>query len=563
MSTTIFIHHQPLLSPRHRNILCRSTSVHKRYSKMKFQRETTMGIHFLVIILTIVPFLPFTQCSKYPPRLITSKQTCLSKGECPPTHFCNTDSDAAPPFTCVPYLRRDDKCNIHIEHQCQPNLYCTDSGTNGGPARCIRGSERGLPCDPSKQASCAGYPFDACALKTKICIEADVGDLKDDCSYGGCNKSKGLYCDINNHRCEKQKSVGVHCSHFVDSCDDSTYCDNPFHLPLSSNRKSSICIKASRLGQKCLSDEHCKGSTHVCNIVSGRYGKCVMSSRLHTKPGMRCNPGLDSCDGRRGLSCQKFNGRYVCMQRATYRANFRNWITPFCTPNNRYSKCTPYFGRPTECRLRSSCKDFPRCEQAIESQMDPRRRTDPNVMLATKYFPSCLGKRKYLKQGSICNIQESEICGSGLYCHFVPHVDDYPDSSPFQRTGHCVKVVKQVNGDCSDPFSTLCATGMACVNGRCKKGGRLLMGKSKNKKTHIGMHSSKRCDKSKLPCAPGLICYKNEGRCDRPRKVMKKGQSCYEISQYRRVSSHFRPSFLSSYVEKSIYDIKSLLLTDF
>lgn len=278
------------------------------------------------------------------------------------------------------------------------------------------------------------------------------------------------------------------------------------------------------------------GSELVCNIQSGKYGKCIPISRRMTKLGIACNPKLDLCDGRRGLSCQKLNGEFVCIQRATYHANFQFWITPFCTPANQYSKCMPYFGRTTECRLPSSCKQFPHCEEAMRNQADPRMRTDREYILPTKFFPSCHGKRKYLKHGAICNIHESEICGPELLCYFVPSVKDHPNDSSPEQTRHCVKIIKHVNGDCSDPFRSICNTGLLCVDRRCQKGGKLLKRKYHWKKTHLGIHSYDRCDKSKLPCAPGLVCDKNEGRCNRPKIIVKKGQPCYDISQYRRVS---------------------------
>lgn len=494
-------------------------------------------IHFLILFLTLGTSLPSHQCSKPSIRLITSKRTCLSQSECPPTHFCNTDSYSDTSFTCVPLLRKHDRCNIHVDYQCQPNLYCTSEGSNGGPARCQRGSERTEQCDPNIPRSCAGFPYDACSQDTKTCIEANVGKLNDKCITGECKKSLGLYCD--SFTCKKKKSIGGDCSKYRDACDVSTYCDDPFPFPPKHNQNLSFCIKASHVGQKCLSDKHCKGSHGVCNIQSGKYGKCIPASQRVTKPGIVCNPKLDTCDGRRGLLCQKYNSRHVCMQQASYRSNVRYWMTPFCTPHNKYSKCMPYFGRPTECRLPFTCNDFPQCEAVRRNQADPRLRENREYVLPTKFFPSCYGKRTYLEQGAICNIHESEICGPGLLCHFVPSVKDHPNASSPERTRHCVKTVKNVNGDCSDPFLTTCGIGMSCVNGRCRTGEKLFKNKWQQKKTHLGIHAYDRCDKSKLPCAPGLVCDKNEGRCNRPKTVVKKGQPCYEVSKYRRVSSSF------------------------
>lgn len=493
-------------------------------------------IRALPPLLSIVISLPGHQSSKISSRIITAKRICLSQSECPPTHYCNTDTYSISSFTCVPLLKRNDQCNIHLDYQCQRRFYCSDKGSKSGVRRCQQGSTRNESCDPNIQQSCAGFPYDTCSRDSKTCIQANVGRLDAKCKSGACSKSQRLYC--NNLVCRKQHSLGGDCSKYPDSCDGSTYCDNPFLFTPKFMFQKAMCLKTSNVGQKCLSDRQCKGADSVCIIQSGSYGKCIHPSQRITKPGSSCNTKLDTCDRRRGLSCQRFQGRYVCMQRATYRSNFRYWSTPYYTPNNKFSQCMPYFGRPTECRILSSCEQFPQCKDAARQQAGTRTTAAREYIIPTPLFWSCLAERKFLRQGALCNIQENEICGPGLLCHFVPSVTDQLKYSSPKRMGHCVKVIKQVNGVCSDPFQTKCETGMSCVDGRCRRG-RQSFKFNAQQKTHLGTHSVDRCDTSKLPCAPGLVCDKQSRRCDRPKKMVKKGHVCYDISRFRVVSFNF------------------------
>lgn len=252
MNSTIFSQAQELFCPfLHLDILIFTEKL--PFNRRSFPHSILVSgkmspTHSILLLLTLSTFLPSHECTKILNPLVSSKHTCLSQPECPPTHFCNTDSYSDTSFTCVPLLRNGDQCNIHLDYKCQPNLYCSSKGSNGGPPRCQRGSERTERCEPNIQRSCAGFQYDACSQDTKTCIEANVGNLNDKCNSGGCKTSKGLYC--HNFTCKKQQSAGGDCSKYWDSCDDSTYCENPLPLPHKANEKSSVCIKASHVGQK-------------------------------------------------------------------------------------------------------------------------------------------------------------------------------------------------------------------------------------------------------------------------------------------------------------------------
>lgn len=505
----------------------------------------------ILVLLSIFISLPGFHSSEISSRIITGKRTCLSQSECHSSQYCNTDTFSKTSFTCVLLLKKNDRCNTYLDYQCQRQLHCSVKGSKGDVARCQPGSKRNEPCDPQIQNSCAGFPYDTCSRDSKTCIQASVGKMNEKCKSGGCNKGQELYC--NNSVCRKQHSLGGDCSKYADSCDGSTYCHSPFLFAPKFVLQKAMCVKASDVGQKCLSDKHCKGRESVCIVQSGGYGTCIYPSQRITKPGASCNTKLDTCDRRRGLSCQRFQGRYVCMQRATYRSNFRHWTTPYCTPNNKFSHCMPYFGRPTECRLPSSCEEFPQCNAAARQQADTRTIAARGYILPTPIFPSCLGEKKFLGQGALCNIHESEVCGTGLHCSFVPVVKEQLSNSSPKRTSHCVKVIKYVNGDCSDPFQTKCETGMSCVDGRCLRG-RKSFKLNPNQKTHLGIHSTDRCDTSKLPCAPGLECDKQSRRCERPKKMVKKGSVCYDVSSYRVVSYFtFRYMLLETNIEMLLH----------
>lgn len=498
-------------------------------------------ICFFVILVTISLYLSIGRCSTIDKRIISAPDSCLSHAECPASDFCQTNTLSNTSFTCVSRFKKDDVCNSDIDYECESTLFCSSpSAGNNGRSRCRPRSVLGQPCLLSSFQSCAGLPSVVCSPNTKTCVEAEERNLDEDCTSTSCNQTEGLFCD--GFTCNRKSTVGGYCEPYSDYCDDTSHCANPFTPSYNINYNTYMCLKSAVAGQKCSSDEQCNGDELICNKPKASEGKCIDASQRIAKLGQPCNPALDKCDSRRGLSCRYLQkGHHVCMHRVVFRTEINYATVPYCSPMNKYSRCTPRFGRPTECRLLSSCEDYPRCEEAALDQTYSIYEEDRHYIRPTAVFPSCHEKQRLLGQGSLCNMYENEICGHGLRCDFVPNIqetaNDVPviDGKSVKKTAHCVKVVSIVNGNCSNPFRHKCDAGLQCVHGLCKRSTKAISKIERQPKSHLGIYSRDRCDTSPLPCAPGLDCTK-EGLCDRPIRMVSNGRPCFDTSTHKRVS---------------------------
>ena len=295
---------------------------------------------------------------------------------------------------------------------------------------------------------------------------------------------------------------------------------------MSQSFSDGICVSARKEADLCLDEFTCESSFFdlfepgddrlICNKLSGSIGRCVRESRLIRTLGATCDPDHDRCDARRSLSCHPTrDGDFVCQHR------FSRFDPPFleqCEPQSPLSRCA--WGREKrECRL----------ERTVPGRSSP---LDPSP------FFVCMRKSERVARGGVC-MAEHAACANGTECREVPGVEPRPPGQ-FERflpppVAFCLHIAQRGEscGDVEDKFTTQCGEGLRCEKGICAKANS---GEAPfdDTVTHAGL----RAPCSDLPCAPGLVCEKDEfgpGKvCDLPLRTVGKGRACTDRAVERR-----------------------------
>lgn len=355
----------------------------------------------------------------------------------------------------------------------------------------------------------------------------------------------GTYCDETSKTCKKKGSQGSSCQRTYNThrntvhnpCADSLglYCKRtkedsvPDIVPGTCVRKvtggetsdagacsgflikvgknaTSACMPHGLEGQPCRKNTQCRGemragstrSDTICNWVDKemgllpRYGVCAKERDLIRTVGAPCTPGLDLCDARRDLRCEKRGGKHVCVQNGGFIPHGHT----HCTPRSMFSKCPGQV-----------------CRQLTETISE------------VPFGPFlCLRATESLKQGEICSSAEHTHCGKGLECVTV---DGLQEDFPIQ-TAYCILRVNE-GEECSQWHRTTCGEGTSCITGKCDK--------SNDQPSLVAMSfSGKDAPCLKVPCAPGMICSISRKRCELPEKVVELGSVCGASSPVYKVS---------------------------
>ncbi len=422
---------------------------------------------------------------------------CLSNVECPKWTYCSDSrfgyfsADCgnsfipcdSTPHKCIPRLAANEECRIG-SGDCAEGLYCAfASGRKTSNPICVPKLPRGAKCDLTHTRPCVGDLI--CSRTERRCLPFTTGLAGDKCQYDSqCNQERGFYCKHVQFpkgpadylgTCTKKKAQGEPCDRAADNYECAGFCLRVSFGP----SRGGFCMNRRKIGQSCTADVQCRKvvvrrnertEDALCNVQSkpgSKQGVCVMESNLLRKPGQACDPAMDLCDARRKLRCEKFNGKFVCIQRSKLGGP--------CTRGSPYSFCSvKSAGTALECR---------------------------RTLALTKKTPYradvCSQVRVTVKAGEICNLVEHAICEKGTTCVRGPGIARQRYKYPPPLMAYCMKSVP-LGGDCSNRFSTVCAEGSFCINKKCQKAS------SAPDVAVIFVGNNMVCTKRK--CAPGLSC---------------------------------------------------------
>lgn len=480
----------------------------------------------LLIFFFAIPLVPIVSAVR--PASATSPSVCLSNGDCPAGSTCDTTDDFNYPATyaCTPFVKPGAKCFN--------KLTCTAGHFCGADSQFALRSE--YTCRPYLPLGSTCFVNNACIghSMNASCLVADP-----DMPYG---RRK---CTADAKAMPAQP--GESCERFERVCGNGLYCSSPWSKGVCRRKKwgggrtcgtlgeeecrsdscvsvwfknfKRVCAPMKRTGQLCSNGKMCEGYSSgesVCNIPRGSTGKCMKITSLLTRPGMKCKPGYDRCDSRRGLSC-RYAGKSLGF-RCAHRAFPGDVGLPekYCSStvgktNPMLSTCNPQNGVPTECR-------------------------------PGKFFDECQPRaQKMVAQGEVCTDADLKSqCAPGLYCRSS-------DSVRTQRFGtelvqYCTKIVE--NGMKCDTFNTSCRFPLQCTNGICAEQTRSTslaedyaqVGKEYNG-FNYGCDPSGKDDRYGM-CAPGLTCRENSEKqfeCLKPLVTVKKGKPCFSTAAFDKV----------------------------
>lgn len=471
---------------------------------------------FFVSLILLVHYTAHGFDSVYPnqPQLITSPQFCFNDFECPRDKYCTTfgfssfhdgDPDEQPPTACVPRLPKGATC--HWSTPCEEGTFCRRTyGVDWHiHDECAPQIPAGAPCPLSSANQCRG---DLVCRVEPICRPFKFGFEGDSCNNPeDCRLLEGFYCDKMLKKCVARKRPGEECRRWVD---EDGRCQGFCADHIASHKiDASVCHRLQSEGEPCTEDFQCQNIPYslrtsrtndfICNMPHDGTGVCVLQSDIIKELGLPCDPRMDTCDGRRGLSCALVENQYVCVQNGMSSH-------PFCTPGSPLSECPPdRMGNLRECRrLLNTSKAF------IGLYM-------------------CRRRRQVAMLGQACSRHEFVVCEFGTSCEVVPRVDS-PIAKyfiPLFRT--CMRYVP-IGSSCKDPFRTVCQKGSSCVEGICQESGTA---------SQFDIELTDQWGNcSKLWCPPGTRCVVDRlfASCELPVKRVGLWESCSDSPQFRVVS---------------------------
>lgn len=443
----------------------------------------------------------------YAQRTVTSPGICLRDADCnESSEFCNGN------YRCTKRFSKNAECFSNT--QCQHGLYCGETFTSDTQI-CIPQHMPNENCDELYDNSCTvkGNLTYKCSAKTFKCahigFKGDTCNRNEDCQNGYYCKGRG---EVNGGKCALKLSDGQQCGVSADTSECKGFCATGFFDELD----KGVCTTASKIGQPCTQSSHCAGyegslndgnasgvSKVVCNIPKGFIGICEHERNLIKKEGISCNPGKDTCDAMRGLSCRPTKTGRKCM----FNTYDRDSPVRFCNPNGNFSQCNLKNGIPTECRLN------------FDSQ-------SPFASLYRGFY-QCLRRVEIVPQGKPCNDVGYTKCEKGTSCETVPGVEQR--FLKFARVAKfCVKM-KEEGEKCFNKFRYGCAKGLKCEKNVCVKG--------KPDRTYTHSYLGRACDS--LPCAPGFECVTESGFSTCQLKTVKKSKGkCFSTAFTHTVSFH-------------------------
>lgn len=478
-------------------------------------------MHSYLSVLTVLSvILLFSFNIALGQRVVTSPETCLRDSDCDEfSEYCGTD------YLCYKRGTKGAECLNNV--QCGDGLYC---GAVNDRRLCVPQKALFEECDHSFEESCAidGRFTYKCSPVTYTCgytgFDGETCFRPDDCQTGYYCKDSG---NINGGKCTSKRQVGEKCSSFSDSFQCDGYCAGGDNVDVND---SGVCVLGSQIGESCTQDNQCYGyetalsdpntrglSKIVCNIAKGSIGVCEHERDLLKKEGLQCNPGKDTCDAARGLSCRSTPTGHKCMFNK-FDKDQGNFGVRFCDINGgNLSKCNLQNGIPTECRR----------------QFDEG---SPFGYLFTEFF-QCLRKTEIITQGLPCNDVAYAQCESGTKCLSVPGVQTVFVKF-LRQPKFCVKVRKE-GEKCYSKFRFACEKGLKCEKNVCVKG------KPDDKTTHV--YDNVACDS--MPCTPGLQCVKQFGHSSCQREEIEKSKgACYSTALTTTVSFYLFCLFLSLFI---------------
>lgn len=472
------------------------------------------------IPLLLILILLHTECDAQ--RVVTSSGNCFRDSECDNrSEYCSLNNRC--------HTRRSENAGCLVNKACDYGLYCRGKGTKFGV--CIRQNGLFEKCDKKDVESCAvnGNVRYMCSLTKNKCVRS--GFEGDACSWNG-DCQADYYCKTTHltwtGTCRKKLPEGAKCGLNDDYNECQGVCarGHADHLLPAERFKHSICVTGSKLAEACTESRQCRGhvddnegprfdrnkfkiSPVTCNIPKGDVGICEHEHKLIKKEGLKCNPSIDRCDARRGLSCRTTHTGPKCMFNVFDEDKFSS---SFCDINGEFSRCNNHAGIPTECRKGNVVDILHSSIYQYSSEFDESFR--------------CHRKREMVPQGSPCSHVSYGVCEKGTICRSVPGIQEGYYKSP--TTKYCVAVKKE-GEKCFSKFNHACKDGLKCHKNVCVKG------KPDKTITHADFNS--KCDI--LPCTPGFNCQKknvyNYPYCILKNKPKSKGR-CYDTALETYVS---------------------------
>lgn len=474
---------------------------------------STLAFLSISILLTLPLASPIASTDLLPVTRTGGKYDCFSDNECSLGKFCNrSELEGLMEFgECIPLVKENAECissyggdwwiwteetdGPYKFHNCQAGLYC-DSKYKCRPTAGV-----GKSCDDEVYNSCEAGTY--CDGKSKKCIKqvglaaaCGTSDLKNP----QCLDSAGLYCkkpelSADTGICARKLTGGKTSDPHGDGC-------YGFEIEVGKDAKK-VCMPRRLKGQFCRWNSQCDGERRpgsmrkdtVCNWVNKRtgylprYGVCAKERDLLRTAGAVCTPGMDLCDARRDLRCEKRGGKHVCVQ----KGGFNPHAASHCTPNSEFSECPGQ-----ECRRVSG------------------------MITTSPHGPFlCLRKIERLAQGEICSLFEHTHCKKGLKCVKAEGIRTKDGDQPL---GYCMQQIGE-GKNCTEWHRVACTEGTFCI---ADADAEMKCTKSTTKPRVVASFSGYQISCKSRDCAPGLVCVDDE--CQLPQKESKLRAVCGQTS---------------------------------
>lgn len=449
-------------------------------------------------------------------RLISDRGSCLNDADCPFYQFCNDCRSFQfcidRPYTCLPKQSTGAICGR--DTTCKFGNFCGPRSRFAATSYCQAFAPLNATCETWRGNQCGPEGAGVrCIASSRKCRPRPFGLAGSRCNRkDDCDESKGLFCNYANRKCESQRNAGVACNNGVRGNMCKGYCDG------------RVCQAVKEIGAICGDSKQCRADPSsigkrnevICNLGgTKKTGRCIRQKDVLKRAGARCSPNNDICDRRRQLVCKwhRPSKRFACQQNGSIKQ-----VSDFCTPNSPFSVCIPN-GFPLTCRV------------LAERERPGIARFNPSDPVFN--FKTCAVRIEVAKRGQICELVNA-ICPKHLSCEVIdgmePARNDGITAPAEEFTKFCVKIRKKVGGECGNKFLSKCGPGLKCVNGKCA------MGTARNQRVaHLSFNAP--CSNNTPPCAPGLVCNRNDKLCKFPFKVINEGGPCYTSSFFKPVSS--------------------------
>ena len=443
------------------------------------------------------------------PRLAIGA-SCRNTGQCTEGSFCINGPNVVD-MVCTKRIEIGGECILSGENGCVEGAECT-----GGPVSPLDGSGNGT-CTKKLEQKQTQEVGEQCSDIQK-CVDGGFCDTST--SSGPVNITTGPV-----GTCKATSPPGGTC----DQTTSDIECENGFCLADfdNPNQIKTTCVAYPGIGGPCRFDTNCapfpvtgfndREPRIVCNKKNSTTlaGVCLNETSLVKNLGASCDLALNDCDARRGLVCEEFEGKPVCVQRGDVDDVGGVGEGEFpCTPGSPLSTCSGAMIPGPKGSLPKTC----------------RRAISQNGK--TPYGTTrCLTALQEASLGQICNHDADTICEDGLACEIGPGISK---REPGRRdivspVRYCMKSVG-IGGDCSEKFETTCEEGSACVNDVCTASATPV----EVPETFAGFLD----DCSSTPCAPGLTCQEEFGTksCKKPVETVGAGEDCSSTVATEKVS---------------------------